>query len=139
MHHQHFLEKIDDHRILSAIQAAETKTTGQLRVFVSHHKIKDPLIAARKQFRRLGMTKTKHRNAILIFIAPKSHAFAIFGDVAIDQKCGPDFWQTLRNEIAPQLKDAHYTEALLHAITSAGQKLAEHFPAAPESRSDQAR
>jgi uncharacterized membrane protein len=101
-------------------------------VFVSHHQIADPLQAAERQFHRLGMAKTKARNAILIFIAPKSQTFAVFGDIAIHQRCGAEFWQTLRDEIIPHLKSGQYTVALVHAITKAGAKLAEHFP--PEGK-----
>jgi len=129
MHHRHFLAQLDDERVLKAIRDAEHKTSGQIRVFVSHHNVIDALDAARRQFRRLGMTKTKGRNAILIFIAPKSQTFAIFGDVAIDQKCGGEFWPILRDEITPHLKAGQYTAALVHAITRAGEKLGEHFPA----------
>jgi uncharacterized membrane protein len=129
MHHRRFLSQIDDQAILKAIREADQKTSGQVRVFVSYHKIADALEAARRQFRRLGMTKTKGRNAVLIFIAPKSQKFAIFGDVAIDQKCGVEFWQHIRDEITPHLKEGQYTAALVHAVTKAGEKLAEHFPA----------
>jgi len=129
MDHRHFLEDVDDQRVLQAIQAAESRTTGQLRVFISHHDVKDALAAAKKQFRILKMTKTTARNAILIFIAPKSRAFSVFGDVGIDQKCGAEFWQTLRDQITAHLKDGRYTEALIHAVTLAGAKLAEYFPA----------
>ena len=85
---------------------------------------------AERQFRHLGMAKTQHHNAVLIFIAPKSQTFAIHGDVAIHQKCGPEFWQTLRDEIVPHLKAAEYTTALVHAIGKAGALLAQHFPVA---------
>ena len=129
MHHRQFLEKVDDAQILQAIRTAEAKTTGQLRVFVSHHPIKDALAAAKKQFRILKMTRTKARNAILIFIAPKSQTFSIYGDVGIHQKCGDEFWQSLRDQITPHLKEARYTEALIQAINLAGAKLAEFFPA----------
>lgn len=132
MHHRQFLAQVDDERLLKAIQDAERKTSGQIRVFVSHHKVIDALAAAERQFRRLGMTKTKRRNAILIFIAPKSQTFSVFGDIAIHQKCGAEFWQALRDEIVPHLKAGQYTVALIHAITKAGDKLAEHFP--PEEK-----
>ncbi len=128
MHHRQFLEQLDNERVLKAIHDAEAKTSGQIRVFVSHHLIKDPMDIARRQFRRLGMTKTKERNAILIFLAPKSKNFAIFGDIAIHAKCGEEFWPAVRDEMIPHLKSGQYTDAIVHAIAKAGEKLAEHFP-----------
>ena len=131
MKHRHFVTQLDEEKVLEAIRHADPKTTGEVRVFVSRHRVLNALAFAERQFRRLGMVKTKHHNAVLIFIAPKSQTFAIYGDVAIHQKCGPEFWQTLRDEMVPHLKAAQYTTALVHAITKAGDLLARHFP--PES------
>ena len=136
MHHKEFLSQVDDERVLKAIQEAEQKSSGQIRVFVSHHKYPDALAGARRQFKRLGMTKTKARNGVLIFLAPKSRTFAIFGDVAIDEKSGKEFWQTVRDEIMAHLKAGQYTPALLHAISRVGGKLGEHFPASGEKANE---
>ena len=34
------------------------------------------------------MHKTRERNAVLIFVAPRAHKFAVVGDKAIHEKCG---------------------------------------------------
>ena len=120
---------MDEGQVLIAIRAAETQSSGQIRVFVSHRKTDDALGSAAKQFARLGMTKTQARNGVLIFLAPRSRAFAIFGDVAIDQKCGTEFWGAVRDEILVKLKAEEYTAALVHAVNRTGEKLKEHFPA----------
>jgi uncharacterized membrane protein len=80
------------------------------------------------------LARTKGRNAILIFLAPRSQKFSLFGDVAVHQKFGAEFWQTLRDEILPYLKAGQYTAAIVQAITKAGEKLSEHFP--PEGKSE---
>jgi uncharacterized membrane protein len=68
----------------------------------------------------------------LIFIAPKSHKFSLYGDTAIYEKCGQDFWLGLRDELVPQFKAGQFTAGLVHAITKAGDILAQHFP--PEGK-----
>jgi uncharacterized membrane protein len=128
MYHRDFIKQLDEKTVMTAIHQVEKKTTAQVRVFVSHQHVTDALEAARTQFHLLGMERTRHRNAVLIFIAPESRKFAIFGDVAIDQKCGTDFWQTVRDEVTPQLKAGNITSAVVHAIDRAGKALAEHFP-----------
>ena len=131
MKQKHFFAKIDDKRIMAAIAHAEAKTSTQIRVFVSHHRCPDPLAAARKQFERLGMTKTRHRNAVFIFVAPESQTFALLGDVAIHEKCGDNFWQAVRDEMIPEFKSERYTEGIVHAIQRAGELMATYFPAEP--------
>ena len=137
MKHAQFLGKIDNERILTAIADAEKKTTGQIRVFISRRDCPDPLAAAQNHFKALGMAKTELHNAILFFIAPKSRTFAIYGDTAIHAKCGPAFWDILRDEMSAHLKEARYTDALVHAITKAGELLATHFPAAGSHPNEQ--
>ena len=136
-HHHHFHANIRESEITAAIAAAESKTTGEIRVFVSRHKYPDPLPIAQKHFEKLGMTKTAHRNGVLIFIAPKSKTFALLGDTAIHEKCGDAFWQSLRDEMIPHFKEGKYTEGVVHAISKAGVLLAEHFPVKPGEGKDE--
>src|SRR5207247_8100407 len=88
MRTREFLSKLEHDRIVQAIREAESKTSGQIRVYVQRGKLNaDPLTAAQKKFHRLGMHKTSERNAVLIFVAPRAHKFAVVGDKAIHEKC----------------------------------------------------
>jgi uncharacterized membrane protein len=128
MKHKHFIQKLHDKSIIDAIKLAESKTTGQIRVFVAKRAALDPVAAAEKHFKALGMTKTRDRNAVLIFVAPKSRTFAVFGDRAVHERCGDSFWATLRDEMATHLKESRYTDAIVHVVERAGELLAKHFP-----------
>ena len=74
------------------------------------------------------MEKTKHRNAVLVFFAPESRKFAIYGDVGVDQKVGSEFWHTVRDEIVPHLKAGDFTMAIVHAVDRVAARLAGLFP-----------
>jgi uncharacterized membrane protein len=128
MKHSLLISRLDDPRILAAITAAEAKTTGVIRVMVSKRSYPNALSAAEKHFKVLKLDKSPHRNAVLIFVAPKSQTFAIYGDAATHAHCGPEFWNLLRDEMTTHLQDSRYTDALLHAINKAGDLLAVHFP-----------
>ncbi len=133
MRPRHFIEKLRHDAIVSAIREAERKTSGEIRVFISHKPIADPVPAAEAQFMRMGMTHTRHRNGVLIFVAPRSHNFAVIGDSAVHARCGDPFWQSLVAEMAHHFKDRHFNRGLLHAIKKAGDLLSEHFPPEPDN------
>src|SRR5580765_870159 len=92
MRTREFLSKLEHDRIIQAIGEVESKTSGEIRVLIQRGKLKiDPLEAAQRKFQRLGMHKTRERNAVLIFIAPRIHKFAVVGDQAIHERCGDEF------------------------------------------------
>jgi uncharacterized membrane protein len=121
--------KLDHDRITAAIQKVEKHTSGEIRVYVSHRKVSDPRHAAAHQFVKLGMGKTKHRNAVLIFIAPESQNFAILGDTAVHAQCGETFWESVAGAMRELFRQGKFTEGIVHGIDTAGRLLAQHFPA----------
>lgn len=120
--------KLDHDRIIAAIQEVEKHTSGEIRVYLSHRKVSDPRHAAAHQFVKLGMDKTRHRNAVLIFIAPESQNFAIWGDAAVHTKCGEAFWEDVAGAMHELFRQGKFTEGILHGIDTAGRLLAQHFP-----------
>ncbi len=128
MQHKHFIKQLHHENLVAAIREAEQKTSGEIRVFINHKKIEDALAAAQAAFLRLGMTKTRHRNGVLIFVAPRSNKFAVIGDEAVHQRCGDEFWQALASEMSSHFKKAEFTQGILHGIRKAGELLATHFP-----------
>ncbi len=125
---KHLFTALDHDRIATAIREAEKHTSGEIRVYVSHRKVSDPRHAAAHQFVKLGMDKTRHRNAVLIFIAPESQNFAIWGDVAVHAQCGEMFWENVAGAMSELFRQGKFTEGIVHGIDTAGKSLAQHFP-----------
>jgi uncharacterized membrane protein len=124
-----FVGKLNHDRIVGAIREAEAKTSGQIRVYLQRGELKmDPLIAAQKRFKTLKMEKTRYRNAVLIFVAPRAHKFAVIGDEAIHQKCGDALWQDVVQKMREHFRSERFSEAIVEAIQDIGAVLAEHFP-----------
>ena len=134
MRTKQFIQALDHDRIKTAIAAAESVSSGQIRVSVSHRAVDDALVTARRQFARLEMGKTTARNGVLIFLAPESRKFAVVGDAGIHARCGGDeFWQRLVGEtMRPLLQEGRFTEAIVAAVGEVGKVLAEHFPPGAE-------
>src|SRR5579859_3772498 len=123
-----FLNQLHHDNIVAAIRKAEQKTSGEIRVFISRHEPDDPVTAAQAEFTRLGMDKTKEKNGVLIFVAPRARKFAIIGDAGVHARCGDEFWTQVAAEMTGHFKKENFTAGLLHAIQKAGELLAEHFP-----------
>ncbi len=75
------------------------------------------------------MDETKHRNAILIFIAPESRNFAVLGDTAVHAKVGEAAWETIAGAMREFFRQGKFTEGIVRGIETAGKLLAQHFPA----------
>ncbi len=129
MRTREFLSKLEHDRIIQAIHKAESKTSGEIRVLIQRGKLKsDPLDAAQRKFQRLGMHKTRERNAVLIFVAPRVHKFAVVGDQAIHEKCGDELWQRVVEGMRTHFQNEKFSDALIEAVYDIGTVLETHFP-----------
>src|ERR1044071_8548682 len=137
MRTREFLSKLEQDRIIQAIREAEAKTSGEIRVLIQRGKLNsDSFVAARKKFHRLGMHKTRERNAVLIFVAPRVHKFAVVGDKAIHEKCGDQFWQRVVEKMRMHFQNEKFSDALLAAVEEIGDMLASDFPKTGEDTNE---
>jgi uncharacterized membrane protein len=130
MNKKEFIGRLDSPAIEAAIAAAERLTSGEIRVAVAPAAAPEPVPAAQQAFLRLGMARTKHRNAVLIYVAPASRTFAVIGDQGVHEKCGDAFWAELAAAMTGHFQREEFTAGLLHGIGRAATLLAEHFPRA---------
>ncbi len=137
MRTKEFLSRLDHPRIVAAIKNAEAQTSGEIRVYLERGQMnEDPLAVATRKFFEFGMEKTSARNAVLILVAPRAQKFAVVGDEGIHQKCGAEFWNQLVATMRGHFKKEEFTDALVEAIGTVGQSLAEHFPRQPDDRNE---
>ena len=126
--HKDFIRQLDEPSIIEAITLAETRSSGEIRVFVSRLPSDNPLESAQKQFSKLKMHQTRERNGVLIFFAPLSRTFAIVGDSGIHEHCGAPFWEEAARVMESHLKSGHPTEAIKAAVEKVGSILEARFP-----------
>jgi uncharacterized membrane protein len=132
-----FLSKLEHDRIIEAIREAESKTSGEIRVYIQRGRLHgDPLIVAQRKFQRLAMQKTRERNAALIFVAPRAHKFAVVGDKAIHEKCGEEFWQRVIDRMRTHFQNEKFSRAIVEGIEEIGKLLAAHFPKTTADRDE---
>ena len=119
---------VDSDRIVRAIEAAERKTTGQIRVSIAPHLRGSVRAAAERAFARLGMTRTPHRNGVLIYVVPSRREFVILGDAAIHERAGQGFWERVASAMSEQIRNGDLTHGIIHGIEASAAELADHFP-----------
>ena len=123
-----FLDRLDRDGIVRAIQAAESRSRGEIRVHASHRAVVDAQKAAAEQFEKLGMAGTAEGTGVLIFVAPLSRNFAVLGDHGIHAKCGTELWREVAAAMEKDFRAGRFGEGIVKAIERAGDVLAEHFP-----------
>ena len=128
MHPRKFSKHVLHEHIVAAIREAEHKTSGQIRVSISPNHVDDPVVAAQVEFMRLGLDKSLEKNGVLIFVAPRSHKFAVIGDAGVHAKCGDEFWRKLADAMSVYFRKSEFTPGIIHGVQTAGELLAEHFP-----------
>jgi uncharacterized membrane protein len=131
MTRKQLLQVVDRERIKNAIEAAEHRTSGEICVSVSRLFWGNIETAADKAFVRLGMTRTKERNGVLLFVVPSRRKFVVLGDQGIHERVGQEFWESVAAVISEKFREGDFTGGLLNAIEKVGEELATHFPYDP--------
>ena len=128
MHKRKMIRTIDADRIKSAIEDAERRASGEIRVSVSRFFWGKIEPVAWRAFNRLGMAGTKDRNGILFFIVPARRRFVVLGDEGIHARVGQEFWDGVAAAMSGDFKKGRFGEGLVRGIAEVGKRLAEHFP-----------
>lgn len=118
----------DREQIISAIQAAELRTSGEIQVHIENYCKGDLMDRAAEVFAMLKMYQTKERNGVLFYLAVRDHKFAILGDGGINRVVEPDFWEKTKDLMKEKFQQGRFTDGLVLGIQSAGTKLQHHFP-----------
>ncbi len=124
-----FISKEEQKQIVKAIENAENMTSGEIRVHIESV-CKNPNVYDRaiEVFHKLKMQETAQRNAALIYIAFKSHKFAIIGDSGINEIVPPDFWNNEKDTLAKYLSENKAAIGICKTIEKIGENLKQYFP-----------
>lgn len=129
--HSMIFTKEEETRIVEAIRAAERRTSGEIRIFVEDFCERDhPVERAAEVFHLYGMFNTKAHNGVLIYLAEKSHQFAIWGDSGIHEHVGFQFWDAEKRLMREYLQRDKGAEGVCLVIEQIGEQLSAHFPVA---------
>jgi uncharacterized membrane protein len=115
--------------IVDAIAAAESGTTGEIRVHLTRRWFeKDPYTRAWKLFHQFGMSRTTQRNGVLLYVNLRKHLFAIVGDEGVHHLVGQQYWESLAKALREDLLSTHSERAIATAVLTIGETLKKFFP-----------
>lgn len=114
--------------LVEAIQAAESFTTGEIRMHFDFNTEENNADVAFKVFQKLCMEQTVERNAVLFHINFEKKYLTIIGDEGIHKKVCQSFWDEMHDKITGEFSKGNYFEALKNAILETGTELKKHFP-----------
>lgn len=123
-----FFTREEKDEIVSIIRGVEKKTSGEIRVFLEKRAPRDLMERARKIFEKLGLTKTKRRNGVLIYLSLADRQFVILGDRGIHEKVEKGFWDEAASDMKTHFTRGQFMEGMRSGIHRIGGKLALHFP-----------
>ncbi len=126
-----FLTALEREEVMRAVAQFEASTSGEIRVHLTEHSGGDPTRAAVQAFERLGMTRTRERNGVLILVSVRDHGVAVIGDTGIHQQVPDGFWSDVVRAIELHFAEGRFAGGLVSGIAIAGSKLAELFPPRP--------
>lgn len=129
LHRKEFFSEIEKQQIVAAIQSAEKRTSGEIRVFVeSRCKFVNPLDRAAEVFTGLKMEQTAARNGVLVYVALKDRQLALCGDKGIHERVGDGFWSEQVKLILSHFNKANYADGIAGVVREIGEALGKHFP-----------
>ena len=119
--------------IAAAISEAEKTTAGEIRVSIRQkRKRRERKLTveemARQEFHVLGMTKTKDRTGILIFLLLEDKKFFVLADDGIHTKVEDGTWDKIANEMSNHFFQKNFRLGIIHGVHSVGVELSKFFP-----------
>lgn len=124
-----FFSSEERQQVVDAIQQAEQRTSGEVRVFVeSRCRYVDALDRAVEIFHNLKMEQTQDRNAVLLYVAIKDRQLAVYGDEGIHQKLGDVYWNQQVAKMIKEFNRENYAEGISKAVLNIGEALQTNFP-----------
>lgn len=115
------------------IAGIETKTSAELRVVVRHkkhwseHKLTARQVAER-EFKTLGMTKTRQGTGILVFILVRDRQFELLADHGVIKVLPEQFWKNLAGKLSEHFSKRNFFHGLTASLAEIGEVLEAKLP-----------
>ncbi|WP_290663600.1 TPM domain-containing protein [Ignavibacterium sp.] len=124
-------------RISNKIKEAEKKTRAEILVTIKEKRnlleIRKPIRQlAEIEFQRSGITKTKDRAGVLIFILLSDKQFYILADSAISNIISQKTFDDIAEKMSDTFRKGNFLSGIINCISSLSEILGRYFPVLPD-------
>ena len=123
-----FLTIEEETMVVQAIQSAEHRTGGEIRVHIESNCKGNVLDRAASLFKSLKMHETALRNGVLIYLSTDDRKFAIIGDSGINAVVPAGYWDDVKDLMIGNFSKGALVQGFVLGIEKVGEKLKEFFP-----------
>ncbi|MCU0452291.1 MAG: TPM domain-containing protein [Bacteroidetes bacterium] len=127
--------------IEAAVVSAEARTGGEIRVEVRQRRSRNERSLsieqiARREFVALGMSATRDRSGVLIFLLLEERELCILADDGIHAKVEGDTWTRIATSMTERFGSGQFVEGLCDAVRKVGLVLERHVPRRSDDRNE---
>jgi uncharacterized membrane protein len=123
--------QIDVERVREAVERAEHATSAEIVVSIAPFFLGRVWTAARRAFTRLGVSRTRAHNGVLVFVVPSRRQVVILADDGALARVHPPVWPETAACIAAGFARGHGTAGLVEGIDRVAHALRGPFPHQP--------
>lgn len=117
--------------VRAAIDAAERRTSAEIVVAVVPFFLGRVWSAAQRAFTKLGISRTRARNGVLVFLVPARHRVVVLADEGAYAEIDPEVWRATADRIAAGFGRGDATAGLVEGIGRLASALSAAFPRQP--------
>jgi putative membrane protein len=89
-----------------------------------------------QEFHRYELHRTEARSGVLLFVSLLERRVVVLADEGIDARVRPEHWRATTDVVLAGIRGGSLCHGLVAGIRSAGEVLAEHFPAVDGDRNE---
>jgi uncharacterized membrane protein len=131
------LHPYDQKKVVDTIAAAERLSAGEIAVHVEGRVPGgDPIKRGQMLLTKLGVTRTRERNGVLIYAAVRDRRFAIIADSGINEPPNSPVWQEANHRMTIAFRRGAFGDGLCEGIKSVGRQLAQRFPRQADDKNE---
>lgn len=140
-----FLTEAGKSAIKDAVQRAERRTSGEIKVLVvgsskRRWSVVSPQKAAHRralrEFAAMGVHKTADRTGVLVMLSLKERRVEVVADKAINEKVSQKTWERAVEIVVNHVQKGEPKAGIIRAVEFIGEVLAEHFPRKSDDRDE---
>jgi putative membrane protein len=91
---------------------------------------------AKQLFIDQGLTETRERSGVLLYLSEAEHAVELLADRGIHERVGTEEWQRTVDSVVRAIHEGHAAQGIIGAVDAIGASLARHFPPAKDDTNE---